>query len=167
MGIDSFKTYPEWVTILKEKAEKYDLRFDADPINPKLRESYWFKIVSDKVAVVGKTHHSNRFGQRDKNQIETVYTDEKELSSEANSLISSDDQFERTEILAVVINHKSEGEYDPELDDFLILDEEALEHVPESGKKQFRDDSNGYPSPFGDHVNDWNRIFELFEDFSQ
>ena len=162
MGINSFKTYPEWVTILKEKAEKHDLEFDAEPANPKLRESYWFKIASDKSVLVGKTHHSNRFGQRDKNQIETVYTDERELSSEATSIIPNDDQYERNEILAVVINHKSDGEYNSELDDFLVLNQEALEHVPPSGKKQFRDDSDGYPSPFGDYLNNWNRIFELF-----
>mgnify|MGYP006914305411 FL=1 len=167
MGINSFKTYPEWVAILKEKAENHDLEFDADPVNPKRRESYRFKIASDKAVVMGKTHHSNWFGQRNKNQIETVYTDEKELSSEATSLIQSDGQYERNEILAVVINHKSDGEYIPELDDFLVLDEVALEQVPASGKKQFRDDSNGYPSPFGAYLNEWSRIFELFEDFSE
>lgn len=163
MGLNSFKTYPEWVTILKQKAENRGLEFDADPVNPKQRNAYWFKIVSNKAAVIGKTHHSNRFGQRDRNQIETVYSDEKELSSEATRLVPSDDQVERTEILTIVINHESKGEYNPETDDFLILDRNALEHVPPSGQKRFRDDSDGYPSPFGDHMNDWNRIFRLFK----
>ena len=167
MGISSFKTYPEWVAILKEKTEKRDLDFGADPANSKRQSSYYFKIVSDKAAVKGKTHHSNRSGQRDKNQIENDYTEEKKWSSESNSILSGNDQIDRTEIFSIVINHKSEEEYNPELDDFLVLDEEALEYVPASGKKKFRDDSNGYPSPFGDHVNDWNRIFELFDDCSQ
>jgi hypothetical protein len=163
MGIDEFKTYPEWIRLLKEKAEKHNLDFDAEPANSRRRKSYWFRITSDETGVGGKTHHSNLFSQREGNHIETVYKDEKDLSSTKTELFPNKDDFEQIEILAIVINHETEGEYDTETDDFLILDGEALKHIPSSGKKQFRDDSNGYPPPFGDHVNDWGRVFELFE----
>ncbi|WP_435183021.1 hypothetical protein [Halobellus sp. EA9] len=163
MGIDQFKTYPKWVRLLKEKAEKHNLDFDADPANSKLEKSYWFEITSDAVAVRGKTHHSNLSGQREGNHIEIVYKDEKKLSSAKTEQFPNANEFEQIEVFAIVINHETESEYDPEIDDFLVLDEEALECIPPSGKKRFRIDSNGYPSPFGDHVNDWNRIFESFE----
>jgi len=163
MGIDDFKTYPNWITLLKEKAEDYNLVFNGDPANSKRRQSYYFKITSDTAAVIAKTHHSNQFGRREKDKIEEDYEITKESISSSTDLYPDEDRFEQIEIFAVVINHESVGEYNPETDDFLVLDEEALEYVPPSGKKQFRVDSDGYPYPFGDHVNDWNRIFELFE----
>jgi hypothetical protein len=163
MGIDDFKTYPAWIRILKDKAEKHDLDFYADPSNSKREESHRFKITSDSTAVVGKTHHSNLFDQREGNHIETKYKDGMELTAGKTELFQNADEFEQIEVLAVVINHETGDEYDPETDDFLILDERALEDIPPSGQKRFRDDSDGYPTPYGDHVNDWKRIFELFE----
>lgn len=163
MGLDSFRTYPKWIGLLKKKAEKHNLDFDANPANSRRRKSYWFKITSDATAVGGKTHHSNLFGQREGNHIETVYKDEKKLSSAKTELFPNADDFEQIEVLAIVINHETEGEYNPKTDDFLILNEHALEDIPVSGKKQFRDDSNGYPPPYGDHINDWDRVFEPFE----
>jgi hypothetical protein len=163
MVIDDFKTYPKWITLLKEKAEECDLAFNGDPANSRRRQSYYFKITSDTAAVIGKTHHSNQFGRREKNKIEEEYKVTKESISSSTDLYPEEDQFDQIEILAVVINHESVGEYNPETDDFLVLDEEAFEDIPPSGKKQFAIKSDGYAYSFGDHVDGWDRIFELFE----
>ena len=77
-----------------------------------------------------------------------------------SSPFALEDNQRLVDVFAIVVDHQSIEQYQPEHDDFLVLDEEILKEVPESGKKGFRITSTGYRDPFDRHQNSWERLFE-------
>jgi hypothetical protein len=146
-----------WTALLKEKAEHRGLNFEwQGGTNDYMR----FHIASDNESVLGAVHHS-----RKTDRSTHIYMDYSEELAWLHD--ESDPPFNTAkndvEILSVVIDLQSEGEYTEKDHDFLILTEDVLREFPESGKKPIRVDAAGYPHPFDKHLNSWTRVFRIFQ----
>lgn len=149
-----------WLGQLQQRVAKRELSLDTNHIAAR---SFHFSINSDSSCVIGKTHHSKQ-ENRKYSYIRLDYSDEIHWKNQRDFPSQVEIAQDVVDIFAVVIDNQSDGRYDPDQDDFLVLTEEILEEVPESGKKKFRITSDGYRDPFDRYLNSWERIFENLEE---
>lgn len=160
MGLDDFKNLPpksDWMEELENQAENRGLTVVYSPV---AANSYYFKIEGDRTCAIGKTHHT-RESKRTEHYINLNSANEANWRGQPENIppeLTGDKEI--VDIFGIVVNHHSPNGYDPNQDDFLVLTEDILEEIPESGKKAFRITSSGYRHPFGKYVNSWGRIFE-------
>lgn len=122
--------------------------------------SHYFKIEGYGTCAVGKTHHSRKT-KRNESYINLNSVEEATWKENPKNIpFSTDEDIEIVDIFGIVIDHRSSDFYQADKDNFLVLTEDILEEIPESGKKQFRITSEGYRHPFGKYENSWERIFK-------
>lgn len=142
---------------LEEQAEGRGLSVCYSHIAAK---SHHFKIDGARTCAVGKTHHT-RESKRDGSYINLNSVEEANWKATPEEIpFTIEDDSELVDIFGIVIDHRSSNSYEADQDNFLVLTEDILEEIPESGKKDFRITSTGYRDPFGKYVNSWERIFE-------
>jgi len=123
--------------------------------------SHHFKIEGAESSVVGKTHHTRESERTDSYiRLNAVYESQWRENPEDIPFTIEDDS-EVVDVFGIVIDHRSPNGYQADQDNFLVLTEDVLEEIPESGKKDFRITSSGYRHPFGEYVNSWERIFRI------
>lgn len=158
MGLEDFrKPKSDWMTEFEDRvdAQGFSLIYRHVSSN-----SHYFLLEGNGRYAVGKTHHS-REEKRDKSYISLNSVEEaawRDGPEEIPFTIQNDSEL--VDIFGIVIDHRSFNGYQKDQDHFLVLTEDILEEIPESGKKEFRITSSGYRHPFGKHVNSWERIFE-------
>jgi hypothetical protein len=153
---DFINWLPSWLSELRQRAEERNLSLKTEGAGGK---SYNFQIEGNQTCAVGRTHNT-RQSTRNKSYINLSYSDECRWKEQQESPFDMNDSLEVTDVFAIVIDHQSSGNYQQEHDDFLVLDEEILREIPESGNKAFRITSTGYRDPFDRHQNSWERLFE-------
>lgn len=157
MNVDDFLNYlPNWLSELRQRAEGRDFSLKTEAAGGK---SCNFQIEGKRTCAVGRTHNT-RQSTRGESYINLNYSDELRWKEQQDYPFPIEDEQKIVDVFAVVIDHRSPGEYQQEHDDFLVLDEEILEEIPESGNKAFRITSTGYRDPFDRHQNSWKRLFE-------
>jgi hypothetical protein len=161
MGLEDFKKpKSDWMVEFEDRAEArgFSLRYRHVSSN-----SHYFLIEGNRTFAVGKTHHT-REEERDESYINLNSVEEatwRDNPEEIPFTIQDDSEF--MDIFGIVIDHRSPGGYQQDQDNFLVLTEDILEEIPESGKKEFRITSTGYRNPFDKHQNSWERLFENLE----
>lgn len=160
MGLDDFVDaighLPNWLSELNRRAKNKDLSMQVEASGG---GTYTFQIEGSQTYAIGRTHHTRQSTRR-KSYIHLDYSDELRWKEQQSSPFALEDNQKLVDVFAIVVDHQSIEQYQPEHDDFLVLDEEILEEVPESGKKGFRITSTGYRDPFDRHQNSWERLFE-------
>jgi hypothetical protein len=157
MKADDFINWlPSWLSELRRRAEEGNLSFEVEAAGGK---SYNFLIEGTRTCAVGRTHNT-RQSTRDKSYINLNYSDEYRWKEQREFPFALEDNQEVIDVFAIIIDQQSSGNYQQEHDDFLVLDEEILGEIPESGNKAFRITSTGYRDPFDKHQNSWERLFE-------
>lgn len=163
MALDDFLD-PEpdcnWTAILRKKANQRDLTFDFEP-RSRATNSLYFHVSSDDFSLLGATHNTRE--QNRESHIDLDYSEEVGLLHDSSTPPSKFGIENIREVVSIVIDHKGPGGYNENKDNFLVLTEQILRTLPDSGKKRFRVDSSGYPSPFNSHVNSWERLLEMFK----
>lgn len=147
-----------WTALLKEKAEAQNLSFD---MNTRGNRAIYFHVASDEASLIGVTHNTREENRA--NHIQLDYSEEVGWVRGNGCPPSRFDIRSTREIVSIAIDHRVPGEYSEDDDNFIILTEEILRTLPDSGKKQFRVDPSGYPPPYNRHVNSWERLFETFD----
>lgn len=161
MTADEFLKFQSgWLGELQERVDKRGLSLNASHVAAR---SFYFSVNYDSSCIIGKTHYSKQENRKD-SYIRLDYSDEIYWKNKRDFPSSLNVIGDVADIFAVVIDNQSDGRYDPDQDDFLVLTEEILEEVPESGKKKFRITSDGYRDPFDRYLNSWERIFENLEE---
>jgi hypothetical protein len=158
MGLEDFKKpKSDWMAELEDCVDAYgfSLRYRHVSSN-----SHYFLIEGNSRCAVGKTHHS-REEKRDKSYISLNSVEEATWRDNPEGIpFTIQDGSELVDVFGIVIDHRSSNGYQKDQDHFLVLTEDILEEIPESGKKEFRITSFGYRHPFGNYTNSWERIFE-------
>lgn len=161
MGLEDFKEPKSgWMTELEDHAESrgVSLRYTHVAAN-----SHYLLIEGNRTFAVGKTHHT-REEERDESYINLNSVEEATWGDNPEEIpFSIQDNSELVDVFGIVIDHRSPGGYQQGHDTFLVLTEDILSEIPESGKKEFRITTTGYRHPFGKHQNDWERFFENVE----
>jgi len=163
MGIDKLlKPQSGWLGELQERVDKRELVLDT---HHKAARSSHFSIESDSGCIIGKTHHSKKTNRSESyislNSAEEAFWRE----GPKNIPFSIEEDIEIVDVFGIVIDHRSPDFYQADQDNFLVLTEDILEEIPESGKKQFRITSEGYRHPFGKYRNSWERVFKNLSNF--
>jgi hypothetical protein len=158
MGLEEFETPGSaWMEEVKSRTEERGLLFDYIDRSSKCE---LFLIEGDKKYVTGKTHHC-RAKNRDKPYISLNSVEEaKWRENPQNIPFSLKDDYEVVDIFGVVVDHRSSNGYQQEQDNFLVLTEDTLDDIPQSGKKNFSVWKNRYRDPYGKYKNCWERIFK-------
>jgi hypothetical protein len=158
MGLEDFKEPKSgWMTELEDHAEArgVSLRYTHVAAN-----SHYLLIEGNRTCAVGKTHHT-REEERGKSRISLNSVEEANWRGNPQEIpFTIQDSSELVDVFGIVIDHRSPGSYQQGHDNFLVLTEDILSEIPESGKKEFRITSSGYRHPFGNYVNSWERIFK-------
>lgn len=158
MGLEDFKRPPsDWMAEFEEHTEArgfllgYHRRSDKSSL---------FLIEGDGKCAIGKTHHC-KAEKRDKPYISLRSAEEANWRENLQDIpFTIIDDYKIVDIFGIVIDHRSPNGYQQDLDNFLILTEDILEDIPESGKKQFRVRENRYRDPYGRYKNSWTRLFK-------
>jgi hypothetical protein len=158
MGLDEFKTpRSDWMEKLEEQAENRGLSIHYSHV---AANSHHFKIDGIRTCVIGKTHHTRK-SKRGNSYINLNSVEEANWGANPEEIpFTIEDSSELVDIFGIVIDHCSPNGYQAGQDKFLVLTEDILKEIPESGKKDIRITSRGYIHPFGEHVDSWKRIFE-------
>jgi len=161
MGLEDFKTpTSEW---MKEFESRAEVRGCSIKYAHRSGNSHCFKIEGIKRSAVGKTHHT-REKDRTKSYINLNSAEEATWRDNPQKIpFTIQENHELVDVFGIVIDHRSPNGYQQGRDDFLVLSEDILEEIPESGKTEFRIKENGYRHPFGNYTNSWERIFKNFD----
>jgi hypothetical protein len=161
MGLVDFKKPPsDWMAEFEEHTEARGFLLDYRWYSDK---STLFLIEGDGKCAIGKTHHC-RAEDRDRPYISLRSAEEANWRENPQDIPSTNvDDYEIVDIFGIVIDHRSPNGYQQDPDNFLVLTEDILEDIPESGKKEFRVRENRYRDPYGRHKNSWDRLFENIE----
>jgi hypothetical protein len=159
MGLDDYRNLPpksDWLEELENQAENRELAVCYSYL---AANSYYFKIEGTETCAVGKTHHT-RASDRTESKINLNTVEEATWRENLEEIpVTIEDDSELVDIFGIVIDHRGPGRYQADRDNFLVLTEDILGEIPESGNKEFRITSTGYRHPFDKHVNSWERIF--------
>lgn len=157
MGLESFRTPgTDWLEQLDTRAENLGFSIYSDSV---ASNSNHFKIEGDGICAIGKTHHTKK-SKRTESYINLNSAYEANWREQPEK-IPSDLRGSKdiVDIFGIVVDHRSPNGYQPEQDKFLILTEDILKEIPESGNKPIRITSSGYRDPFDEHIDRWERIF--------
>lgn len=158
MGLEEFsEPKSDWMAEFEDRAEARGFSLTYSHV---AAHSHYFLIKGNATCAVGKTHHT-REEERSKSYIPLNSVEEANWGGNPQEIpFAIQDDSELIDILGIVIDHRSPDGYQQDQDNFLVLTEDILEEIPESGKKEFRITTTGYRHPFGKHQNSWERLFE-------
>lgn len=149
MSLEDFRTSElAWLSELHDRAKQRGFSLRTKYVS---RQSWAFEIEAQETFSLGKLHHSRK-EQRDNPKIPVNCSEEQTWIDE--------DAPEVVDVFSVIVDHRSPGEYQPEEDNFIVLSEELLGELPDSGKKEIRITSSGCVHPYDKHLNSWGRLFE-------
>lgn len=159
MGLDDFAR-TDWMAELQNRVKDRGFLLKNTRVSSK---SHYFMIQGNKHCAVGKTHHS-REENRTEPYINLNSAEEANWEGKPDEFfLDIEDKFKIVDTFGIIIDHLSPDGYNEDQDNFLVMPEDILNEIPNSGTKKIRIISTGYAPPFGNHLNDWNRIFKNLE----
>jgi hypothetical protein len=158
MGLEDFRTpRSDWMKELESQVEGRGLSVSYSHV---AANSHHFKIEGVGTCAVGKTHHT-REEERTGHHINLNAVEEANWRRDPQRIPSTiKSGHELADIFGIVVDHRSTNGYQQNQDNFLVLTEDILKEIPESGKKEFRSTTTGYRHPFDKHLNSWRRLFQ-------
>lgn len=156
MALDDFlspENLPQWKQTCYDKAEERGHEWVLDRTDlPKC-----LAISNGTECILANLHRLEYDEEREGRK--TVYPKFESELEWMDSLDEFDIELEIVEVLGVILDYRSPGEYDPEHDYFYVIAGELWEEIPDSGSKRIRTEADGIRSPFDRYQDDWDRIF--------